>query len=43
MITSNSVPPQETVLLKYIYLKMLRKDFQSVKESIFAGLSSTKL
>jgi hypothetical protein len=43
MITSTSGLPQETVLLEYIDLEMIQKDFQSIKESILASSSSTDL
>ena len=41
MITSASGLSQKTILLKYMDLKMIRKDFQSIKESISASLSPT--
>ena len=40
-MTSASGLPTETVLLKYMDSKMIRKDFRSIKESISATLSST--
>ncbi len=43
MITSTSGLPQKMVLLKYIDFEMIRKDFQSIKESILASSSSTDL
>jgi len=41
MITSASGLLQKTVLLKYMDSKIMRKDFQSIQESISASLSQT--
>jgi hypothetical protein len=41
MITSASGLYPEIVLLKYMDSKMIRKDFQAIKESISANLSPT--
>jgi len=41
MMTSASDRPHETVLLKYMDSKMIRKGFQSIEESISASLSPT--
>jgi hypothetical protein len=41
MITSALGLSLGTVLLKYVNSKMIRKDFQSIKESISTTLSPT--
>jgi len=41
IMTSVSGLPHDAVLLKYMDSKMIRKSFQSIKESISASLSPT--
>ena len=41
MIISASGLPKGILLLKYMNSKMIRKDFQSIKESISSSLSPT--